>query len=395
MDYANNFVADRVVRNKAYPALALWSAQPYTAEWRQFVQHWPNTVPAELYEHFNTHGVEYKLSDLSNLTSGAYYTVGLGFFNFDVDYFALMSEQVRRQLRREELTVLFYYHEGDNPFRIRDRLDELCQNHLLPPNCYRFVSGNTAAEGIPGFAYFPDHELLYWHRNQAIPPTPVHTNPRRRDFTVLSRTHKWWRATVMTDLHRAGLLENSYWSYGTDVATNEAETDNPIEVDTIGIRTDIEQFLSNGPYICDTLTPEQHNDHHIIETNHHTDSYCNIILETHFDADGSGGAFLTEKTFKAIKHGQPFVVVGCAGSLSALRDLGYRTFDHAVDNSYDTIQDNTERWIAVRKTIAQLKSQDLHTWFDTCRSDVEHNQQLFCSSKASRLNTLLERIHND
>jgi len=395
MDYANNFVADRVVRNKAYPALARWQAQPYTAEWREFVQHWPNTVPAELYEHFNTHGIKYKLSDLSNLTSGAYYTVGLGFFNFDIDYFALMTEVVRRQLRREELTVLFYYHEGDNPFSIKDRLDELCQNHLLPPCCYRFVSGNTAAEGIPGFAYFPDHELLYWHRNQAIPPTPVHTNRRLRDFTVLSRTHKWWRATAMTDLHRTGLLNNSYWSYRTDVTTDEAETDNPIEVDTLEIRTDINQFLSNGPYSCDALTHEQHNDHHLIETNHFTDSYCNIVLETHFDADGSGGAFLTEKTFKAIKHGQPFVIVGCPGSLAALRELGYRTFDHVVDNSYDTIQNNTERWIAVRSVIAQLKSQDLHTWFESCRSDVEHNQQLFCSTKAHRLNTLLERIHND
>ena len=395
MDYSNNFVADRIVRNKAYPALAKWVAQPYTSEWRQFVQHWPNTVPAELYEHFNTHGIEYKLSDLNNLTNGAYYTVGLGFFNFDVDYFALMSEIVRRQLRREELTVLFYYHEGDNPFRIKDRLDELCQNHLLPPNCYRFVSGNTAASGIPGFVYFPDHELLYWHRNQQIPPTPIHSSRRLRDFTVLSRTHKWWRATVMTDLHRAGLLANSYWSYRTDIAANEAETDNPIEVDTIEIRDDIAEFLGNGPYSCDTLTHEQHNDHHLIETNHHTDSYCNIILETHFDADGSGGAFLTEKTFKAIKHAQPFVIVGCPGSLAALRDLGYRTFDHAIDNSYDSIQDNTQRWIAVRNTIAQLKSTDLHAWFESCRDDVEHNQQLFCGTKAHRLNTLLERIRND
>ena len=199
----------------------------------------------------------------------------------------------------------------------------------------------------------------------------------------------------MTDLHRTGLLDNSYWSYRTDVTTDEAETDNPIEVDTLAIREDIAKFLSNGPYSCDALTHEQHNDHHLIETNHFTDSYCNIVLETHFDADGSGGAFLTEKTFKAIKHGQPFVVVGCPGSLSALRELGYRTFDHAVDNSYDTIKNNTERWIAARSAIAQLKSQDLHTWFDTCRSDVEHNQQLFCSSKAHRLNTLLERIHND
>ena len=393
MAYANNFVADRVVRGKAYPALARWSANPYTAEWRQFVQHWPNTVPAELYEHFNTHGIAYKLSDFNSATVGTYYTIGIGFFNFDVDYFALMSELVRRQLRREELVVVFYYHEGDNPFRIRDRLDELCQNHLLPPNCYRFVSGNTAADTIPGFAYFPDHELLYWHRNQQIPPTPVHCNPRSCDFTVLSRTHKWWRATVMTDLHRTGLLENSYWSYGTDITAGEAETDNPIEVDTLNIRADIAEFLSQGPYTCDTLTAEQHNDHHVIESDHYTESYCNIVLETHFDADGSGGAFLTEKTFKAIKHGQPFVIVGCAGSLAALRSLGYRTFDHAIDNSYDTIQNNTDRWIAVRSAVAQLKSQDLPAWFESCRSDIEHNQQLFCSTKADRLNTLLERLH--
>jgi len=395
MAYTNNFVADRVVRGKAYPALARWSANPYTAEWRQFVQHWPNTVPAELYEHFNTHGVKYTLSDFNNPMVDAYYTIGIGFFNFDVDYFALMSEVVRRQLRREELTVVFYYHEGDNPFRIRDRLDELCQNHLLPPNCYRFVSGNTAADVIPNFVYFPDHELLYWHRNQAISPAPVHSNPRRRDFTVLSRTHKWWRVTVMTDLYRAGLLKNSYWSYGTDITASEAETDNPIEVDTLDIRTDITAFLSQGPYTCDAKTALQHNDHHVIESDHHTESYCNIVLETHFDADGSGGAFLTEKTFKAIKHGQPFIIIGCAGSLSALRKLGYRTFDHAIDNSYDTIQNNTERWIAVRSAIAQLKSQDLHTWFESCRSDIEHNQRLFCSSKADRLNTLLERLHND
>ena len=133
----------------------------------------------------------------------------------------------------------------------------------------------------------------------------------------------------------------------------------------------------------------------MITTAHYTDSYCNIVLETHFDADQSGGAFLTEKTFKAIKHGQPFVVVGCAGSLAALRKLGYRTFDHAIDNSYDAVIDNTQRWTAIKAAIIKLKSQDLHAWFESCRNDIEHNQQLFCSTKADRLNTLLERLHND
>jgi len=396
MGYSNNFVASRVVKHKAYPELAKWSAEPYTAAWRQFVQQWPNTVPVELYEHFNTHGIDYNLCEFNTVdnTTIPYYTVGIGFFNFDVDYFALMSTTTRQQLQQEQLTVLFYYHEGDNPYHIKQRLDDLCQHHQLPSTCYRFISGNTAADKIKNFVYFSDHELLYWHRNRQIAPTPIHSKRRTHNFTVLSRTHKWWRATVMTDLHRAGLLENSYWSYGTDIALDESETDNPIEVDTLGIRSDITEFLSNGPYTCDAKTASQHNDHHIIEIDHHAESYCNIVLETHFDADGSGGAFLTEKTFKAIKHGQPFVIIGCPGSLAALRKMGYRTFDHAIDNSYDSIQNNTERWIAVRSAIAHIKSQDLHTWFESCRSDIEYNQQLFCSTKSGRLNTLLERIYN-
>ncbi len=397
MDCSNNFVASRVVKHKAYPELTKWSAEPYTAAWRQFVQHWPNTVPVELYEHFNTHGIDYNLCEFNtvDITTVPFYTIGIGFFNFDVDYFALMSTTARRQLQQELLTVLFYYHEGDNPYHIKQRLDELCQQHRLPLTCYRFVSGNTAADNVKNFVYFPDHELLYWHRNRQIPPTPVHNNLRPYDFTVLSRTHKWWRATAMTDLHKTGLLENCLWSYNTNIVLDEPESDNPIEVDTLGIRTDIVEFLSNGPYACDAKTASQHNDHHLIETDHYADSYCNIVLETHFDADQSRGAFLTEKTFKAIKHGQPFVVIGCPGSLAALRKLGYRTFDHAIDNSYDTVTDNTQRWTAVKAAIAKLKSQDLHAWFESCRSDVEHNQQLFCSTKVDRLNTLLERLRND
>ena len=396
MVYSNNFVADSVVRGKAYPALARWKATPYTPEWRQFVQHWPNTVPAELYEHLNTHNVNYTLSDFDdNCTPGSYYVIGVGFFNFDVDYFELMNQTVFVGLQAGRIQALFYYHEGDNPYYIKNHLDTLCIKHNLDTNCYKFISGNTQSDNIKNFVYFPDHELLYWHRNRKISATPVHTDKRLHDFTVLSRTHKWWRATAMSDLHKAGLLENCLWSYRTDVALGESESSNPIEVDTLGIRADIAEFLNNGPYTCDTLTADQQNNHHIIETVHHTDSYCNIVLETHFDADSSNGAFLTEKTFKPIKHGQPFVIIGCSGSLATLRKLGYRTFDHAIDNSYDDIQDNTQRWLAVKLAISKLKSQDLHTWFESCRSDVEHNQRLFCSTKADRLNTLLERLHND
>ena len=381
-----NFVTDRIVNDKIYPAFSQWSATPYTPGWRLFAHHWPNTVPFELLEHCRTHNYPCSIS-----TNGpGFYTIGIGFFNFDVDYFKLIPDWVFKNNN----TVLFYYHEGDNPYRIKQRLDKLCIKHELPVNCYRFISGNTAADNIPGFIYFPDHELLYWHRNQCITPGPINLNTRSKEFTALSRTHKWWRATVMADMVRNKILINSHWSYCTDITLTESFVDNPIEVDSLLIKSDIDNFLAGAPYTCDSHTSDQHNDHSIVETDHYTDTYCNIVLETHYDADQSGGAFLTEKTFKPIKYGQPFVIVGAPGSLSALQKLGYRTFDHAIDNSYDLVQDNTQRWQQTLQTIQQIQQQNMHSWFNSCYDDITHNQQLFLASKYTRLNSLLERLND-
>jgi hypothetical protein len=386
VDSQFRFVTDRIVKDKIYPALAQWEAAPYTTSWRLFAKNWPNTIPLELLEHCRTHNYPCSIA----ATGPGFYAIGIGFFNFDVDYFKLIPDWVYKNNN----TVLFYYHEGDNPYRIKQRLDELCVKHKLPVNCYRFISGNTAADNIPGFIYFPDHELLYWHRSQHIKPGPVNLNTRSKEFTALSRTHKWWRATVMTDLVRNGVSINSYWSYNTGTVLAESPGDNPIEVDLLSIQSDIDEFLKGAPYTCDFQTSDQHNDHSQIESVHYSNSYCNIVLETHYDADQSGGAFLTEKTFKPIKYGQPFVIVGAPGSLAALRKLGYRTFDHAINNSYDTIQNNTQRWQQTLYAIQQLQQQDMHSWFQNCIPDIQHNQQLFLSSKYTRLNSLLERLND-
>jgi hypothetical protein len=389
-----NFVADSLVQNKAYPALAVWQASPYTPEWRQFAHHWPNTVPCELHEHCVTHNFPHSIDPVSVATDkNNFYSIGLGFFNFDIDYFSLMSEQVLSKLKQNQLRVLFYYHEGDNPQRIKQRLDYLCVQHGLSDRCYRFVSGNTAAKHIDGFAWFPDHELLYWHRNQKVPASSVHLNPRSHRFTILNRTHKWWRATVMADLQRSGILDHSQWSYNTGLILGDNPADNPIEMDTLNLKNSVDRFLANGPYVCDDLDSAQHNDHHLHVNSHYTQSYCHIVIETHFDADQSGGAFLTEKTFKPIKHGQPFVIVGAPGSLQALRDLGYRTFDHAIDNSYDLELDNTVRWQRVLETIKKINNENLDTWFARCLDDICHNQQVFLASKHNRLNMLFNQLN--
>jgi hypothetical protein len=195
----------------------------------------------------------------------------------------------------------------------------------------------------------------------------------------------------MADLHRNGILNHSYWSY-CEPATG-ADTDCPIEVDMIArLRHDRTKFLEGAPYVCDELSDSDRNNHAVMELKYYMDSYCQIVLESQFDVDQSGGAFVTEKTFKPIKHGQLFFVAGGAGSLQVLRDLGYRTFDHLLDNSYDTITNHTQRWQRLQQSIAAARPK-LPELFAAAQADIEHNQQLFVANKRQRLNSLLEKIN--
>ena len=390
-----NIVCDRVVKNKPYPALAQHHAEPYTQGWREFGQHYPYTVPVELVEYCQEFDVECNIYTIDAYPNNSYYVVHLGFFDFTVDYIALLPEKVLNDVEARRLRILFYYHEGDDPVKIKLRLDSLCAAYDLAYTVYRFVSGNTRANLLENFVYFCDHELLYYIRNKNNEKILKTTGSLMRTFTSVTRTHKWWRATALADLHRRNLLDNSYWSYNTAVTIGDRIEDCAIEIDALNVRDDLMRFLDRGPYRADLLTADQHNNHALTVEEHYSNSYCNIIFETVFDADGSGGTFLTEKTFKPIKHGQPFVLVAPPGSLQVLRDLGYRTFDSVIDTSYDQIENNTDRWIAVRGVIESIKHSDLERFRADCAADVEHNRALFLSSKADRLNMLIRKLLND
>jgi hypothetical protein len=387
-----NLIADQIIKGRIYPALTQHQALPYTQVWREFGKYWPYTIPVRLQEYCDHHNIKFNIYSVEDkLPNNTFYPIGLAFFDFSIDYFELMSSAIRKVLREQSVRVLFYYHEGDNPVRIKQRLDELAADHLLPPDCYVFVSANTAASALPNFVYFTDFELWYYQRNRTSPALKIHTRPRERDFTVLNRLHKSWRALAMADLKSLDLLDNAYWSYCESGVFDDREC--PIEIDAIaGLRTATEEFLRSAPYISDELDFDQRNDHSMLVPKYHVNSYCNIVMETHFDADQSGGTFLTEKTFKPIKHGQMFFVAGPAGSLQALRDLGYRVFDSVLDNSYDQETDHTQRWMALTRAI-HFAQPELPRLFEQARADIEHNQQLFQATKTARLNTLIKEIN--
>lgn len=380
---------DRWIDGRPYPNLARWSARPFTPEWRQFSLHWPFSEPAMLYEYLKDEGI-------SGPNDGvARYVVALSFFDFGIDWPALMHPDRLQALREGRLVLVFYYSEGDHPGRIMRHLDQQFNAVGVSPGQIRLVSANSHADDIARAAWLADDELLFRKRNRHCAPIELHTRPRSKLFTALVRTHKWWRATVMADFWRRGWHDLGYFSYNPGITVGDSEQDNPIQVDRFhGLRAATHEFLRQG-FTADDLTSDQHNDHHLVVPQHYVDSYLNVVIETHMDVDQSGGVFLTEKTFKPLKNAQPFVIFGAANSLARLKDLGYRTFDHVIDPAYDSIADTTDRYACIMRLLEDMFTSghmSMHQLYQACMPDMEHNQQHFLDLKQDRLNSLLERI---
>jgi hypothetical protein len=101
---------------------------------------------------------------------------------------------------------------------------------------------------------------------------------------------------------------------------------------------------------------------------------------------------VTEKTWKCIKYGQPFVIAGTPGSIAALRDKGYRMYDQAIDHSYDEVSNNTNRWNHLCAVIKNMHGQNWVSWWQQCQDDAIFNQQHFVLRPKIALNNLIEQL---
>jgi len=89
---------------------------------------------------------------------------------------------------------------------------------------------------------------------------------------------------------------------------------------------------------------------------------------------------LTEKSFKPIALGMPFVLSATAGSLAYLRSYGFQTFGKLWDESYDLETDDflrAEKVAAVLKQLDDLSVLQKQELFQACWPIIEHNWNWF------------------
>lgn len=132
---------------------------------------------------------------------------------------------------------------------------------------------------------------------------------------------------------------------------------------------------------------------------YYQDSYFSVISERVFFnntlLDEGWTHFLTEKVFRPVYLKHPFIFLSWPGSLKHMRDLGYQTFNGLIDETYDTIENDTDRLLAVLAEIQRLCSfteSEFLSWQQQIKPIVEHNFSVL-QNKTSPQDSIFKRIN--
>jgi len=208
--------------------------------------------------------------------------------------------------------------------------------------------------------------------------TPVEFSNQLRPYSFLftNRKIRSHRRYLILELRRKGLLDCALWSCLDGHNTHGHPEHNRIYAD--GVSMPVKKLESGydpvpaPDWIDGVIYPPQYQ---------HT--WFTLVSETGFEYPHS---FRTEKTWKPILAGHPFVICANAGFYRDLRNLGFRTFDHLIDESFDSIIDGKSRLDKLIDTVKWLCDQDLAEFWQQTRDICLYNHE-----RALELHTSLKK----
>ena len=176
---------------------------------------------------------------------------------------------------------------------------------------------------------------------------------KSKDLLLLNRTYKAHRAAIVNDLYKDGYLDNSYFSLQEIQHKDEAV--DILKDHTLPILAESEP-LDN----IDTQGFMQHdsvaNYDWILNSKLYVGTESYMAVESQILQQGHSQypiRFLSEKVYKPIAWGMPFVILGNRLSLLKVRQLGFKTFDGLIDESYDQEADAELRYKLVLNAIKE------------------------------------------
>lgn len=233
------------------------------------------------------------------------------------------------------------------------------------------------------YYFFHGWAALDWYRGYDRTPLLEFPELRNPGRTFMSPNRiiggeRWHRVVMMYHLRRMGLMHN-YISMpewcpveGTNIGDIAQRFDS--------IYPDIIDVFSRSP--CFPMCMPGEVDHPM--TSYHldlwdvaSDSMSYLVTET--VADGQRW-HLTEKIFKPIALGIPFVLLSTAGSLEYLRSYGFRSYGEFWDESYDQEKDvfrRMEKIADVLYNLDRLSVQQKRQLWQAMLPTINYNREHF------------------
>jgi hypothetical protein len=232
----------------------------------------------------------------------------------------------------------------------------------LPKHSVCIVSGNlNAGQQYAQWCINNDEQELIeflegveWDGKTSQPPAaPVVIKDYSLPFNSLNRAHRNHRTEhlyFLAENKLQGLISGGAWF---DTHTIDAPIYQTVEYNHYKTvltanypkTVDVQDLVNQVPNLINNIE--------IYER-----SQLTVVTESHFNQ--TGGLFITEKTFRPLLVGHPFMILGQKGTLKKLRSWGFQTNFDGLDQSYDDVVDDSERF-------AQFH-QSLRTW---CMLDTE------------------------
>lgn len=220
---------------------------------------------------------------------------------------------------------------------------------------------------------------------------------------LLNRVPKQHRLTTIMEAEKRGLLDDMIWSCGYEQGHMITPGDDPeAESKILDILPKQAEFEPHN-----NISGNEIPIHHDRKFNLKWPQVCKVKIITEsqardliIDHDPPHPVrFLTEKTFKAMAWGMPFLFVGNQHSLQRIRDLGFRTFPEWFDESYDELEnynlrikgmfDSYEKFLSEEHSIDEIKGALEHNF------NMIHDSYWVSSRLVDPLRIMIDRINEN
>jgi hypothetical protein len=303
---------------------------------------------------------------------------------------------------------MFYGDEYFNMNDVHDWCETIKLQRINPSQIYlattdenwtKWVTDRFAEAGIVGVNVQPFNLLM----GRCIPQEKLPTITNR--FSALSRNFTDWRLHVYGELVNRDLLKHFEYTFNNICPYGEIETFEHDKIrlmlNSMGYDSSSEKFeswISNIPYELPTSVLEKmaqetmevikSNGIHLLIESHYDPFWTNAGKKRRTPPQYFSPAFPTEKTYKAIACFKPFIAFSTPYFLKEFKEnLGYKTFHPYINESYDDIEDDTGRLIAIVdeiERISKLSDDEFNSLIKGCESIAQHNFDLFTQRKSEK-----------